>query len=354
MEPVLPFAPDLTGAAGHLAARCTSSCGRRSSTGAWRPALPLPSTRHAGRGAGHRAQHGGRRVRPAGCGGIRRCRGAVRRRSSRMCAGVRSREARSRRCRSKIARLAPFWRTPFMPSIAARELPERSFRLGIRDHRHFPHALWRRLTAQALQQWSKQPFRLCAVAKDCPRCARRSRSTWRSRVRWRARRDDVIVTSGAQQAFDLLARLLVTPGEDARGGGGSGLSAVACGVRRGGRAVGADARRRRRAVRRMPAGTMSQRDQRDAVASVADRRRRCRCGGAWRCWISRGARDAVIIEDDYDGEFRFGGRPLDALQTLDRDGVGVLRRHVLEEPVPGLAQGLRRRAARGRARRWRR
>ena len=31
------------------------------------------------------------------------------------------------------------------------------------------------------------------------------------------------------------------------------------------------------------------------------------------------ARDAVIIEDDYDGEFRFGGRPLDALQTLDRD-----------------------------------
>jgi len=26
----------------------------------------------------------------------------------------------------------------------------------------------------------------------------------------------------------------------------------------------------------------------------------------------------VIIEDDYDGEFRFGGRPLDALQSLDR------------------------------------
>lgn len=30
------------------------------------------------------------------------------------------------------------------------------------------------------------------------------------------------------------------------------------------------------------------------------------------------ARRAVIIEDDYDGEFRFGDRPLDALQTLDR------------------------------------
>ncbi len=30
-------------------------------------------------------------------------------------------------------------------------------------------------------------------------------------------------------------------------------------------------------------------------------------------------RNAVVVEDDYDGEFRFGGRPLDALQTLDRD-----------------------------------
>ena len=32
------------------------------------------------------------------------------------------------------------------------------------------------------------------------------------------------------------------------------------------------------------------------------------------------ANRAVVIKDDYDGEFRFGGRPLDALRTLDRDG----------------------------------
>lgn len=30
------------------------------------------------------------------------------------------------------------------------------------------------------------------------------------------------------------------------------------------------------------------------------------------------ARGAVVIEDDYDGEFRFTDRPLDALQTMDR------------------------------------
>jgi GntR family transcriptional regulator/MocR family aminotransferase len=33
------------------------------------------------------------------------------------------------------------------------------------------------------------------------------------------------------------------------------------------------------------------------------------------------ARQAVVLEDDDDGEFRFGGRPLDALQTLDHDGL---------------------------------
>jgi len=32
------------------------------------------------------------------------------------------------------------------------------------------------------------------------------------------------------------------------------------------------------------------------------------------------AHGAVIIEDDYDSEFRYNGKPLDALQTLDRNG----------------------------------
>jgi GntR family transcriptional regulator/MocR family aminotransferase len=35
-------------------------------------------------------------------------------------------------------------------------------------------------------------------------------------------------------------------------------------------------------------------------------------------WAERS--NATIIEDDYDGEFRFGGRPLDPLQTLDTKG----------------------------------
>jgi GntR family transcriptional regulator / MocR family aminotransferase len=33
------------------------------------------------------------------------------------------------------------------------------------------------------------------------------------------------------------------------------------------------------------------------------------------------AKEVCIVEDDYDSEFRYDGRPLDALQTLDRDGL---------------------------------
>jgi GntR family transcriptional regulator / MocR family aminotransferase len=35
-------------------------------------------------------------------------------------------------------------------------------------------------------------------------------------------------------------------------------------------------------------------------------------------WAER--HGAAVIEDDYDSEFRFGGRPIEPLQTLDRSG----------------------------------
>jgi hypothetical protein len=49
-------------------------------------------------------------------------------------------------------------------------------------------------------------------------------------------------------------------------------------------------------------------------------------------------RGAIIMEDDYDGEFRFEGRPLESLKSLDRAGLVAalarpdlrLRRHRFE------------------------
>ena len=42
--------------------------------------------------------------------------------------------------------------------------------------------------------------------------------------------------------------------------------------------------------------------------------------GVCSCWIGRARSSALIFEDDYDSEFRYSGRPVPALQGLDRSG----------------------------------
>ena len=49
-------------------------------------------------------------------------------------------------------------------------------------------------------------------------------------------------------------------------------------------------------------------------------------------WAKR--RGAYVIEDDYDGEFRYNGRPIAALAGLDTDGTRHLLRDVRQGAVP--------------------
>lgn len=53
--------------------------------------------------------------------------------------------------------------------------------------------------------------------------------------------------------------------------------------------------------------------------------------------------DAYVIEDDYDSEFAFGGKPLPALQNLDRFGrviyVGPFSKTLARTLAPGLRLG---------------
>jgi GntR family transcriptional regulator/MocR family aminotransferase len=52
-----------------------------------------------------------------------------------------------------------------------------------------------------------------------------------------------------------------------------------------------------------------------------------------------GQNNAAIIEDDYDSEFRFGGRPLDPLQTLDTEGRVIYLGSFSKTPLPTLRLG---------------
>jgi GntR family transcriptional regulator / MocR family aminotransferase len=132
--------------------------------------------------------------------------------------------------------------------------------------------------------------------------------------------EQVIVTSGAQQAFDLLFRVLLDPGDrawieepgylDVRAAlqaAGAKLVPVpvdeeGVNVEEGIR-LGADARI---AVvspsHQYPAGVTLSATRRLALLAWA------RTRGAW------------IVEDDYDSYFRYAGRPMSALQGVDRAG----------------------------------
>lgn len=213
------------------------------------------------------------------------------------------------------ARLGPSWRLQ-SPLPAPTALPERSFRLGIPDHRHFPHALWRRLWGQGLREWSRTPFGYGPAEGVAPlRQAIASHVAFSRAVACQA--GDVLVTSGAQQAFDLLARLLVTPAQTRVAIEEPGYPPLRAAFAQAGAVlVPVPVDDEGLCVDALPRDvqviSVTPSHQSPTGAALSLRRRRALLDFARQ-------RDAVVIEDDYDGEFRFGGRPLDALQTLDHD-----------------------------------
>ena len=129
--------------------------------------------------------------------------------------------------------------------------------------------------------------------------------------------DDVLVISGTQQAFALASRVLLDDAdtvalEDPHYRGARQIFA-AHGARVRGVRVDADglvpAALPARA--RLAVVTPSHQFPTGALLPLARRVELLEWAGASRAWL---------IEDDYDGEFRFGGRPLAALKSLDHDG----------------------------------
>ena len=67
---------------------------------------------------------------------------------------------------------------------------------------------------------------------------------------------------------------------------------------------------------------------------------RCRCRGGWSCWPGRRRPSPWILEDDYDSEFRYVGRPLPSLKSLDRGRARALRGQLQQGAVSGAAARL--------------
>ena len=193
--------------------------------------------------------------------------------------------------------------------------PAFDFQVGVPDTRLFPIETWRRLVARELRSDVVRSAGYPAAGHPGLRAAI-ARYVGVSRS-VRASADDLVVTQGAQQALDLVGRVLIEPGacvaveepgyQHVRALFRS-LSARVVGVPVDAEGVMVDAiPDAARLVyttpsHQFPLGTPMSLARRTALLEWAERHR------------------AAIIEDDYDTEFRFSDRPLEPLQSLDRSG----------------------------------
>jgi GntR family transcriptional regulator/MocR family aminotransferase len=191
------------------------------------------------------------------------------------------------------------------------------FYVGAPDLAAFPWDLWRKIANRTLRAYGRSP-RL-ALGPAGPRALCEAIAGHLSFARGVAcRPEDIVVMAGAQQAFDILARVLThRPGmvvavED------PGYPPIRLAFEAAGsRVVGAPVDDEGIVVDELdPAAEVicvTPSHQFPLGCPMSPARRQALLAFARRT-------GAVVIEDDYDGEFRFDGRPLEALQTLDVTG----------------------------------
>jgi GntR family transcriptional regulator/MocR family aminotransferase len=201
----------------------------------------------------------------------------------------------------------------------ARPGPRYDFRYGRPAVDEFPREIWRRLLAARARRTSREAVGYASPSGYAP--LREALAEYLRRARGVAcDARQILIVNGSQQAFDLAARVLLDPGDSAvveepyYPGATVPFEAVGARlIRVPVDAEGLDTARlpppRARArlayvtpCHQFPTGVIMPLERRLALLDWASR------VGAW------------VVEDDYISEFRYEGRPLEALQSLDRDG----------------------------------
>jgi GntR family transcriptional regulator / MocR family aminotransferase len=187
---------------------------------------------------------------------------------------------------------------------------------GRGDVETFPFQMWRRIL---LRHARKAPVRELDYGTAAGSLALREAIAIHVR-RSRAVICDpsqVIIVNGSQQALDLVARVLIEPGapvaiEDPQYQGTREIFRVA-GARLQPVPVDRDGLNPAKLPKtaRIAFLTPSHQFPTGAILPLARRL-------ALLDWARR--KDAVVVEDDYDGEFRYEGQPLESLQGLDTEG----------------------------------
>jgi len=218
----------------------------------------------------------------------------------------------------------PDWHIPSRRTSSLRF----DFAYGRSDLETFPFAMWRRILLRCARKAPVSELDYGPAAGNVKLreaiCAhlRRSRAVVSDPSR-------VIVVNGSQQALDLIARVLIERGdriaiEDPSYQGTKEVLRAA-GARLLPVAVDADGLKTAKlpSNARVAFVTPSHQFPTGSILSLARRLELLD-------WAKR--ENAIVVEDDYDGEFRYEGQPVESLQDLDREGrviyVGTFSRTV--------------------------
>jgi GntR family transcriptional regulator/MocR family aminotransferase len=221
-----------------------------------------------------------------------------------------------RRIRPRGAlRPRPVWND--IPLPTAFDAPaEFDFRTGLPDASRFPYATWRQLMARELRPsavgrgYYGHPAGHPALREAIVRHIGTARGV-------AAVADDVTVTNGTQQALDLIARVLLAPGDRVAVEDPTYPPVRLLFTSLGLRVTGVPVDDQGIVVDALPHDarlvyvTPSHQYPLGSPMSLPRRT-------ALLAWARR--HNAAIVEDDYDSEFRYGGRPIEPLQTLDAEG----------------------------------
>lgn len=198
-------------------------------------------------------------------------------------------------------------------------LPPRPLQPGVPDFADFPLDDWARMAARVIRNLSASRMSygdsagLPELREAIAVYLRHSRAV-------RCRPEQVVIVNGSQQALDLIARLFIDPGdtvavEDPLYPGTAAACAAAGAFLRG---VPVDAEGM--AVERLAGMSPAPRlvcvtpSHQYPLGHTLTLRRRLELLE----WA--GSAGALVVEDDYDSEFRYTGNPLSSLQGLDEQG----------------------------------
>ncbi len=188
---------------------------------------------------------------------------------------------------------------------------------GATTRNQFPQDEWRRCTQDALRRIARdsgfysQPQGLPALREAIAGHVAFSRGV-------KCRADDIVVTNGAQQALDLIARVVLEPGTTVAMEDPGYSPARQLFMAMGAHVAGVPVDAQGIQVDLIPDGTrliyVTPSHQFPLGMPMSLARREALLARAFEL-------GAIIIEDDYDSEFRYEGRPTDSLQSMDSRGV---------------------------------